>query len=188
LATFTSTLVFSLWPEQAEETAEFERRLVANDRRGLDPAQFHGFGVGILDFPGGIDEVGRLGVLAGNDAAIGEAVAEFVLIEFALAGDDADEFAVGIHDHLLHVVLFLLGEFARAGEHVLELAAFESDGGEADLVEKLLVVERLHDHADRAGERGVIGHEPVAGAGDVITAGGGERAHVDDDGLLVLAP
>jgi hypothetical protein len=81
-------------------------------------------------------------------------------------------------------ILFLVGQIARAAEHVFELAALEGDHLDADFLGEALVFDRGHDDADRPGEGGVVRDDVARAARDVVAAARGERAHVGHDGLL----
>src|SRR5207302_1900869 len=118
---------------------------------------------------------------AGRNAAVGDAIAQSIGGNAAFFRDDAEKFVVHFHDETLHELAFLLRHRSGAIEHSVKLAAFENDGGEADFVEELFVVQRLNDDADAAGDGGLVRHDESTAAGNVVAARRGERVHIDDD-------
>src|SRR5690606_20406135 len=57
---------------------------------------------------------------------------------------------------------------------------------DANLVVGLLQQDAAKDDADAAGHGGGIGKDAVCAHGDVVPAGGGDAAHADDDGDVIL--
>src|SRR6202040_611519 len=105
-----------------------------------------------------IDQSVVEGVLARENPAVGDGVAEQIGGKISLFGHDAEKFVVSFHNETLHQLALLRRHRSRAVEHVLELSAFENDGSEADFVKQLLVVQSLDDDADAAGDGGVVRH------------------------------
>src|SRR5262249_16619390 len=58
---------------------------------------------------------------------------------------------------------------------------------DADLLEEALELGELDQHADGAGQGAGVGDDVVGGDGQVVAAGGGQRAHRDHDDLALLA-
>src|SRR5581483_8647303 len=117
----------------------------------------------------------------GENSAVGHGIAKEIRRQISFPGHHPEEFIVGFHHKILDELAFLRRDWPGAVEHVFKLAAFEYHRSESDFVEQLLVIERLNNHADAAGDRGVAGHEKFPAARDIITARGGQRLHVNDD-------
>ena len=94
--------------------------------------------------------------------------------EVAFLNDDGGEAFEGFGNHILDEFLFLLAGGTRGIEKILESAAFESEGGEAEDLGESLVVEGLHDDADASGDTKFVGHEMGSAHGGVVTARGGD--------------
>lgn len=136
--------------------------------------------VGVGEF---VDEAVFDGILGGPDFADGELGDGGFEFGAASGGDDVHEAFVGGVDEALDVLAVLIGEFFPGGAGVFEDCGVGGDdfGGDADFLEESGDFEGGPDDADGADESGGFGVDGVGWGGDVVAAGGGEGAHVDDD-------
>ena len=123
-------------------------------------------------------------VFAGENAPVRDRVPQHIRRHIAFLRHDPEKLIVSLHDETLDVIAFLRRDRPRAVEHVLELAAFEDHRGEPDFIEELLVVQRLNDDTDAAGDRRFVRHQIFSAAGDVVAARGRERIHVNHHRFL----
>src|SRR5207245_2275974 len=107
-----------------------------------------GLGKGVLEFTDPVDQLVLKRLLAGENAAVRDRVAQIVRRQIALLRHHSQKLIINLHDEALHVIALLRRHWARAIQHVFELSAFEYDRGEADFIEQLLVVQRLNNNAD----------------------------------------
>ena len=126
--------------EETSEFGEVERRFVADDHGVFGIGEFFGFCVSVFDVTETVDEVGLFGIFSGDDPTVGQALAKFIFIEVAFAGNDSDELTIGVHDHFLDIILLLLSHLAGTAEHVFEGAAFEGDTFESDFSKEFAIV------------------------------------------------
>jgi hypothetical protein len=97
-------------------------------------------------------------VLARQNSPVSDRIAQEVCGKISFLCNDAKKFVVSIHDKALHELVFFRSDRPRAVEHVLEFSAFENHGSESDLVKQLLVIQRLNNDADTAGDGGIACH------------------------------
>src|SRR5437868_7934076 len=97
-----------------------------------------------------------------------------------LLGYDPEKFLVSIHHKTLNQLALFRRDLSRAVEHVFELAAFENNRGESNLVKQLLVIKSLDDHPDAAGDGRVVSHQVFASARYIVASRRGQRSHVND--------
>lgn len=191
--------------EQLEEGAEAGGALVLDQASFGDSGEAEGALEGGGEVAQFIDQPEVPGVTTGEQSAVGElgpgvgqgaalvAGGTWVILvagesEAAALVDGGTEALVGRVDQVLDDAAFLGGDilFAFTGaEHVLEGAAFEDHGFDADLIHHAAPIVGLHDDSDAAGDGQFVGDDPAGGGSDVIAAGGGHGAHGNDDGFLV---
>ena len=73
----------------------------------------------------------------------------------------------------------------KAVRRRLERRRFDRLDLDADLVEQIGEVRILEQHADRADQRGLLGHDVIAGERGDVAAGGGQAVDDDDQRLLL---
>ncbi len=116
-----------------------------------------------------VDEAKREGLLASPDLPGGKG-ADFIVCAVAAGRDVMDELGVHIVDERLEVDLFFGCHLAARVSCILEFSGMNDDVLEFGPAHKVAVVGPLHDDADGAYDRGVVGIDFVAGTGDVIGA------------------
>src|SRR5436190_20134290 len=96
--------------------------------------------------------------LAGQNPAIGNRITQLIGWEVPLLRNDAEKLVVSFHDEVLHKVAFFRRDWSGAIEHVFKFAALKYNGRKAYLVEQLLIIQRLNDDADAAGDGCFVCH------------------------------
>ena len=89
----------------------------------------------------------------------------------------------------LHHLLFLGQDFVLIflpAQHIFELAALEHLWPNADLVQQPAIIVTVHDDADASGDRQFVGHDPLAGRRDIVTARRRQTAHRGHGRLFVI--
>ena len=108
---------------------------------------------------------------------------------FAAFGDHfLETFECFINQRLHH--LFFLGQdfvlIFLAAQHIFELAALEHLWPNADLVQQPAIIVTVHDDADAPGDRQFVGHDPLAGRRDIVTARCRQTPHRGHGRLFVI--
>src|SRR5439155_3170535 len=136
----------------SQEPAQTEGRTVLHNFRFGRISQLSGFSEGIVKFTKAINQLILERVLPRQDSAVRDGIAQEIGRKISFLRDDAEKLVVSFHNETLHKLAFLRRDRSRPVKHVLKLAAFKNDGSQSNLVEQLLVVQRLNDHADATGD------------------------------------
>src|SRR6266550_4491612 len=178
---FDFRLRFSKYPQEPGKT---EWRSVLHDFRVWRIGQFFCFSERVVQFTETIYEFVLQCFFARENSPISDRVAEKIGRQVSLLCDDAEKFVVRIHNEVLYELPFLRRDRSRSVQHVFEFAALKNYGCEADFVKQLLVIQGLNDYADAPGDCRFISHQKFAATGNIISARGRQRIHVDDNWFL----
>ena len=171
---------------EAEEAAQGERGAVGDDFGVFDLGEFLGFVHGVVEVAEFINESAFEGLVAGEDAAVGEGVFEVVDFKAPLGGDDADEFFVDFLDEGVDHLCFFGGGFSGGVENVFIEAGFEGVGFDTDFVHEASEGEALEDDANAAGKAEISGHHVAGAHGGVESTAGADGFNGGDDGFVFV--
>src|SRR5262245_10607991 len=145
--------------ERSKQSEEIEGGAVFHNRGLGRVAKLFCFGVSILNLSETVDQLIVQGVLAGQNSAVGDGIAQGFGRQPALASNDPKKLIVSLHHKTLNQVAFFRSHWPGSVQNILELTALEHDRGQPDFVEQLFVVQGLYDNTDAAGDGGFTSHQ-----------------------------